>query len=155
MQADIDRLVSELEQSGRDVQRAYQGRTDVELSRHQGTDGWCAKQILGHLVEAEGDVFGALIPGMLGRTAPANWDTPPSMVRADCDDDAMAMLSRFAVLRAIGVMTARSLRVEDLEITSDRNWHKGPTETIGDLLRHWPEHTREHLSQVRAVLESS
>lgn len=150
-ESDISRIATELEAGFTEVQRTFDGRSDAELGRHPAAGEWCAKQVLGHLVEAEGEVFGALIPGMLGREAPPDWDRPPSMVRDDCDRDAATLLARFTALRARGVALARSLKAEDMTVTSDRNWHKGPIESVGDLLRHWPEHTSEHVAQARAV----
>ncbi len=152
---DISRIVAELEAGLVDVRRTFAGRTDDELRRHRLAGDWCAKQILGHLVEAEGEVFGALIPGMLGREAPPGWDRPPSMVRDDCGSDAASLLARFAALRARGVALARSLGPAHMTVTSERNWHRGPTESVGDLLSHWPEHTSEHLAQAREVLRAA
>lgn len=149
---EISRIADELVISGAAVRRLYEGRSTVDLRRHPADAEWCPMQILGHLIEAEGEVFGALIPGMLHKLAPNNWDQPPSMVRDDCDGDAAALLVHFAELRRSGVTLARSLKPEDLAVTSPRNWHKGPTETVGDLLRHWPEHTEAHLAQARIAL---
>lgn len=151
-ETDIAQIADELALSGAAVRQLYEGRRAGDLRRHPGGTDWCAIEILGHLIEAEGEVFGALIPGMLERKALSDWKRPPSMVRDDCDGDAAAMLDRFEMLRTSGVKLARSLRPEDLTVTSPHNWHKGPTETVGDLLRHWPEHTEAHLEQARTAL---
>ncbi|MDQ6857773.1 MAG: DinB family protein [Chloroflexota bacterium] len=153
MADEIARITVALERGLADVEAAFAHRSDAQLSRHRSAEAWCAKQILGHLIEAEGEVFGALIPGLAGRPAPPGWDAPPSMVRAgDCVADAAFLLARFRALRLDGIALARALASADLPRTSDRNWHKGPTETVGDLLRHWPEHTAEHLAQAEATL---
>lgn len=128
------------------------GKPDEILRHHVAEGEWCAKQVLGHLIEAEGEVFGALIPGMLDRDPPAGWDRAPRMVREECDDDPEKLLTRWISLRRKGLEIVADLRESDLGRTSEKNWHGGPRESVGDLVRHWPEHTAEHVAQlIRAI----
>ncbi|MDQ3097026.1 MAG: DinB family protein, partial [Chloroflexota bacterium] len=137
------------------IPQVFADRSDGELSHHASPDEWCAKQIIGHLIEAEGEVFTALIPGMLGRDAPEGWQNVPSMVREECGADADVLLTRWRELRERGIVLAGSLTDEDLLRTSEHNWHGGTTETVGDLFRHWPFHTDAHESQALEVLRAA
>ena len=135
---------------------AFADRSDEELSHHASPEEWCAKQIIGHLIEAEGDVFLKLIPGILERPdAPAGWESEPDMVRDECGADAKALLDTWRALRERGVALALSLSEADLMRTSERNWHAGATETVGDLFRHWPFHTDAHERQALEVLRAA
>ncbi len=152
---EIAEIVRQLEEQLDRVPRAFAGRTDAELSHHAGADEWCAKQIVGHLIEAEGEVFTMLIPGMLGRVAPDGWQNVPSMIREECGADADALIARWRALRVQGIGLARSITENDLARTSEQNWHGGPTETVGDLFRHWPFHTDAHERQAQEVLRAA
>jgi len=137
------------------IPEVFADRSDEELSHHAAPDEWCAKQIIGHLIEAEGEVFTMLIPGMVGRDAPEGWQNVPSMVREECGADAGGLLAQWRALRERGIALARSLNDEDLLRTSEHNWHGGATETVGDLFRHWPFHTDAHESQALEVLRAA
>lgn len=150
--ASIADVVRRLEEQITSVPKIFAGRSDEELSHHAAPQEWCAKQIIGHLIEAEGEVFTTLIPGMLGRNAPEGWENVPSMVRDECGADASALIARWRRLRVRGIAVAKSLKEDDLLRTSDQNWHGGPTETVGDLFRHWPFHTDAHERQALEVL---
>lgn len=147
-------IVKELEAQLPRIQALY-NRPDSVLSHHSSPDAWCAKQVLGHLIEADGEVFGALIPGMLGRKAPDNWDQVPGMVRTECDGDTSKLLARFTELRTNGIAIARTLSEEDLTATSPKNWHGGEVESVGDLLRHWPRHTENHENQAKLAIQEA
>jgi len=148
-------IVRQLEVQLTRIPLVFADRSDAELSHHSSPDEWCAKQIIGHLIEAEGEVFTALIPGMLGRDAPAGWQNVPSMVREECGADADALLTRWRELRERGIALAASLTEDDLLTTSEHNWHGGTTETVGDLFRHWPFHTDAHEAQALEVLRAA
>lgn len=151
----ISEVVRRLEVQLTRIPQVFADRSDAELSHHSSPDEWCAKQIIGHLIEAEGEVFTALIPGMLGRDAPRGWQNVPSMVREECGADVGALLERWRELRVRGIALAGSLTDEDLLRTSEHNWHGGTTETVGDLFRHWPFHTDAHESQALEVLRAA
>ncbi|CAN5173930.1 hypothetical protein BH18CHL2_BH18CHL2_00840 [soil metagenome] len=151
----ITDIVRQLEVQLARVPLVFADRSDEELSHHSAPDEWCAKQVIGHLIEAEEEVFTALIPGMLGRDASDKWRNVPSMVREECGADADALLARWRELRGRGIALARSLTDDDLARTSAHNWHGGPAETVGDLFRHWPFHTDAHESQALEVLRAA
>lgn len=148
-------IVRQLEVQLIRIPEVFADRTDGELSHHASPDEWCAKQIIGHLIEAEGEVFTALIPGMLGRDAPEGWQNVPGMVREECGADSGALLTRWRELRTSGIALAASLTEDDLLMTSEHNWHGGPVETVGDLFRHWPFHTDAHERQALEVLRAA
>jgi len=152
--ADIAGIVRQLEVQLVRIPQVFAGRSDNELGHHAAPDEWCAKQILGHLIEAEGEVFTMLIPGMIGRDASDGWQNLPSMVREECGADAGALVAQWRALRERGIRLARSLTEDDLLRTSELNWHGGATETVGDLFRHWPFHTDAHESQALEVLRA-
>lgn len=155
VEREIAAIADELEaQLGR-VPAVFEGRSEVALGHHATADGWCAKQVLGHLIEAEGEVFTMLILGLLGREVPPEWDRVPSMVRGECAADTSALLARWKELRRGGIALARSLTERDLGATSDRNWHGGESETVGALLRHWPRHTDTHARQAEQAISNS
>lgn len=153
--ASIAEVVRLLEVQLARVPQVFAGRSDEDLSHHAMPDDWCAKQILGHLIEAEGEVFAMLIPGLIGRDAPDGWQNEPDMVREECAADADELLNRWRLLRERGVRLARSLTEEDLSRTSDLNWHGGATETVGDLFRHWPYHTDVHAGQAIEAMRAA
>jgi len=148
-------VVRRLEEQLTQVPLVFADRSDAELSHHAAPEEWCAKQILGHLIEAEGEVFTTLIPGMIGRGAPAGWEQVPGMIREECAMDATELVARWRELRLQGLVLARSLTADDLLRTSDRNWHGGATETAGELFRHWPVHTEAHARQASEALAAA
>ncbi len=150
----MSEVVRELEAQLTRIPQVFIGRSDQELSYHAAPDEWCAKQIIGHLIEAEGEVFTALIPGMIGRAESEHWHDPPSMVRKECTADAGALLDQWRALRVRGIRLAATLTEDDLLRTSELNWHGGPQETVGDLFRHWPYHTDAHERQAHEVLHA-
>lgn len=150
--ATIAEIVHQLEVQLTRIPQAFAGHSDAELSHHATPDEWCAKQILGHLIESEGEVFTMLIPGMIGRDAPDGWQNEPNMIREECSADAGVLLAQWRALRERGIALARTLTDADLPRTSDLNWHGGPTEAVGDLFRHWPFHTDAHERQAIEVL---
>lgn len=149
---EIATIADELEAQLGSVPLLFESRYDAILSHHATVDDWCAKQVLGHLIEAEGEVFTLLIPGILGREIPAGWDQVPSMIREECTVDASALVARWKDLRVRGIALVRSLRGPDLTKTSERNWHGGETETVGALVRHWPHHTDDHSQQAQEAI---
>jgi len=148
-------VVGRLEDQLTQVPLIFAGRSDAALSHHPSPDEWCAKQILGHLIEAEGEVFTTLIPGMIGRAVPAGWEQVPSMIREECASDVTELVARWREMRERGLVVASAVTADDLLRTSERNWHGGPTETVGDLFRHWPVHTEAHARQATEALRAA
>ena len=152
MPGEVAAIARALEEQLERVPAIFSGHSDGVLDHHASPDDWCAKQVLGHLIEAEGEVFTQLIPGLIGREMPEVWDKVPSMVRDECGKPIESLIERWSELRRGGIELARSLRDEDLMCRSERNWHGGPEETVGDLYRHWPEHTGVHAEQARRAI---
>lgn len=152
---EIAQIARQLRDQLESVPAIFRGRTDDILDHHASPDDWCAKQVLGHLIEAEGEVFTQLIPGMIGREMAGGWDKVPDMVRDECRRPIGPLLERWTRLRRAGIELAESLRDEDLMATSERNWHAGPEETVGDLYRHWPEHTEIHADQAAKAISAA
>ncbi len=137
------------------VRAMFSSPADAALAHHASHGEWCAKQDLGHLIEAEGEVFLTIIPGLLGRDQTAWWERIPNMRREECDLPVEPLVERWLDLRERGLELARSIAYTDLGRHDDRNWHHGPGETVGDLIRHWPEHTDAHLAQAEAALAAA
>jgi hypothetical protein len=87
------------------------------LTFHPGPGEWCAKEVVGHLVEAERRGFAGRIRIILaGDTPPLeSWD-PAEVARArrDCARDAAGLVDELARLRKDSVSLVSALRDADL-----------------------------------------
>jgi hypothetical protein len=122
---------------------------------HAAPAEWCAKEVLGHLIEAERRGFAGRVRAILGEHEPkfAAWD--PDVVareRRDCDRDVKELLEEFGGLRASSVLLVAGLKEGDLA----RGGHhpKVGYLRISDLLHEWVHHDRNHMRQVFANVQA-
>jgi hypothetical protein len=126
------------------------------LAWHPEPGEWCAKEVVGHLIEAESRGFAGRIRQIVeAATEPhfASWD--PAAVareRRDCEREAPALLDELERLRAASVELVAGLREADL----GRGGHH-PTVgylRVGDLLHEWVHHDRNHLKQILSNVQA-
>jgi hypothetical protein len=122
---------------------------------HPAAGEWCAKEVLGHLIETERRGFAGRIRIILEGNSPPleGWDQEAvARARRDCARDGSALLDEFARLRAESVPLVAGLRPADLS----RGGHhpKVGFLTVADLLHEWVHHDRNHLRQLLANVQA-
>jgi hypothetical protein len=122
---------------------------------HPGPDEWCAKDVIGHLIEAERRGFAGRIQQILGHAEPAleEWD-PVQLARErrDCERDAVDLLHELKGLRRESVGLVARLSAADLDRAGIHS--RVGRLRIGDLLHEWVHHDRNHLRQILANLQA-
>jgi hypothetical protein len=129
--------------------------SDEALAWHPAEGEWCAKECLGHIMEAERRGFNGRIRRILAESEPqlAGWDQRAVAIeRNDCARSAAALLSEFEALRADSVALVSGLSAEDLS-------RGGTHEKVGyvrvqDLLHEWVHHDRNHFRQLQANVQA-
>ena len=125
------------------------------LSWHPATGEWCAKEVLGHLIEAERRGFAGRIRIILEQTEPALARWAPDDVareRRDCHRDVAGLLDEFEAMRTDSVALANGPRDGDL---GRGGQHPAVGRlTVGDLLHEWVHHDRNHLRQILANVQA-
>jgi hypothetical protein len=122
---------------------------------HPAAGEWCAKEVVGHLIEADRRGFSGRIRIILGSDRPAleRWD-PDEVARArgDCARDWRELVAELAELRADGARLVAGLSPADL---ARQGLHPavGPL-GVGDLLHEWVHHDRNHVRQIQANVQS-
>lgn len=132
---------------------------EAGASFHPGPDEWCAKEVVGHIVEADRRGFAGRIRSILadpGLDLNA-WDqVGVAASREDCGRPWSEVLSEFEKVRGNALGVFDELGEADLHLAG---LHPlvGHLE-ISDILHEWPFHDREHLKQLldntRAMLWS-
>jgi DinB superfamily len=128
---------------------------DDVLAWHPAPGEWCAKECLGHLLEAERRGFNGRIRTMLEQTEPAlaGWDQQAvARERQDCQRSPADLLAEFERLRSDSVALVEGLAPADLE-------RGGTHEKVGhlrvrDLLHEWIHHDRNHFRQLQANVQA-
>jgi hypothetical protein len=106
---------------------------DDVLAWHPAPGEWCAKEVLGHLIESEGR-------GFAGR------------IRIILASDAPALVDEFARLRRESAALVAGLGAADLG-RGGRHPKVGLLR-VGDLLHEWVHHDRNHLRQMLANVQA-
>jgi hypothetical protein len=122
---------------------------------HPKPGEWCAKEVVGHLIEAERRGFAGRIRILLASDNPSlqSWDqNEVARSRRDCERDWRALVGELAGLRRDSVALVAGLGAADLGRGGQH-----PTVghlRIGDLLHEWVHHDRNHLKQIYANLQA-
>jgi len=129
---------------------------EVVVRHHPAPGEWCAKEVLGHLIEAERRGFAGRIRTILAEDRPKFVGWEPADVareRRDCERDVRELLVEFGALRDESANLVTGLRVADLSRGGDHP--KVGFLTVGDLLAEWVHHDRNHLRQIHANVQSA
>jgi len=132
------------------------GLPDDVLAWHPAPGEWCAKEVLGHLIESERRGFAGRIRIILAGDEPSleNWNqVEVAGARRDCERPAAALIAEFDALRRDSVTLVAGLRAADLE-RGGRHPKVGRL-TVGDLLHEWVHHDRNHLRQTLANTQAA
>src|SRR2546429_2771759 len=122
---------------------------------HPAAGEWCAKEVVGHLIEAERRGFAGRIRIILGADRPAlqSWDqNAVARARRDCARPMAALLDELAGLRHDSVTLVSGLREPDLDRGGQHP--KVGFLRVRDLLQEWvrsEEHTSELQSRLHLV----
>jgi DinB superfamily len=125
------------------------------LASHPAPGEWCAKEVVGHLIEAERRGFAGRVRIMLASEHPAlqGWD-PDEVARArgDCAKPMTVLLDELTALRRESAALVRGLGPGDLARTGQHP-KVGPL-SIGDILQEWVHHDRNHIKQALANVQT-
>jgi hypothetical protein len=150
------REVAELLQSmGSAVAAEVSAVPDDVLAWHPAPGEWCAKECLGHILEAERRGFNGRIRTILAEVDPSlpGWDQQAvERERNDCQHRAADLLTDFQHLRADSISLVAQLTSADLERggTHEKVGHL----KVNDLLHEWVHHDRNHFRQLQANIQA-
>jgi hypothetical protein len=122
---------------------------------HPAAGEWCAKEVVGHLIEAERRGFAGRIRIVLGADRPAlqTWDQNDiARARRDCARPMATLLDELAGLRRDSAALVRGLREPDLDRGGDHP--KVGFLRVRDLLQEWVHHDRNHIRQALANVQA-
>ena len=129
---------------------------DDVLGWHPAPGEWCAKEVLGHIIESERRGFAGRIRFILANDEPRleNWNqVEVAQARRDCDRTGPALLAEFDALRRDSVALVAGLQVGDL---ARGGLHpKVGHLRVGDLIHEWVHHDRNHLRQLLANVQAA
>jgi len=125
------------------------------LSAHPARGEWCAKEIVGHLIEAERRGFAGRIRTILIETNPTleGWD-PDEVARArrDCARPMTNLLAELAEIRPQSAALVRGLH--DAELVRAALHPTVGRISVGDILQEWIHHDRNHIKQALAAVQA-
>jgi DinB superfamily len=125
------------------------------LAWHPAPGEWCAKDVIGHLTEAERRGFAGRIRMILAGQDPKvdAWD-PDEVARArgDCERDAAGLLNELAALRQDSLQLVQGLR--DVDLARGGLHPKVGYLTVGEIINEWVHHDRNHVRQILANVQA-
>ncbi len=148
-----DRIAELVAASGDAVARELDALGD-DAGFHHAPGEWCAKEVTGHIIEAERRGFAGRILQFLAADGPdaVAWDQEAvERERRDCERSAADLRDELVSLRRESVALVRSLRPEHLA-----RWGTHPKVgrlTVRDLLHEWVHHDRNHARQLLAIAQ--
>ena len=128
---------------------------DEILAWHPAPGEWCARECLGHILEADRRGFNGRIRTMLDtpNLTFVEWDQETvARERNDCQRPTAELLAELTALRQESVALVESLTAADLE--------RGGTHPkvgylhVRDLLHEWVHHDRNHFRQLLANVQA-
>ena len=130
--------------------------SEAVVRHHPAAGEWCAKEVLGHLIECEKRGFSGRIRVILkseGSPRLEGWDQDAvARARKDCEREWPALYDEFSKLRSASVAQVGGLSPADL---SRRGQHpKVGVLTVADLLHEWVHHDRNHIRQMLANVQA-
>jgi hypothetical protein len=126
------------------------------LGFHPAPGEWCAKEVLGHLIECEKRGFSGRIRIILkseGSPQLEGWDQDAvARARKDCEREWSSLHHEFLQLRSPSVTQVAGLSPADL---ARAGLHpKVGALTVADLLHEWVHHDRNHIRQMLANVQA-
>ena len=148
--------IARLVQASAAALRAEIDALSEEVLRFQPRPGeWCAKEVIGHLIEADRRGFDGRIRLLLSSSEPAlePWDQDQvARARHDREREVKELVSEFSTLRASSVTLLTELHAGDF---ARAGLHpKVGRLTIGDIAHEWVHHDRNHLAQIMANVQA-
>lgn len=125
------------------------------LAWHPAPGEWCAKDVLGHLIEAERRGFAGRVRVMLEGQDPRlqPWDqNEVAAARRDCERDAGELLGELAALRQDSVRLVEGLGSRDLA-RGGQHPEVGHLR-VSDVINEWVHHDRNHIRQILANVQA-
>jgi len=125
------------------------------LAWHPADGEWCAKEVVGHLIEAERRGFAGRIRIILAGDRPAlhAWDqNEVARARHDCARPIAALLGELGTLRTDSAALVRGLSPADLDRGGQHP--KVGFLRVRDLLQEWVHHDRNHIRQALANVQA-
>jgi hypothetical protein len=126
------------------------------LGFHPAPGEWCAKEVLGHLIECEKRGFsGRIRVIMQAASSPPleGWDQDAvARARKDCEREWTALYDEFSRLRTASVAQVAGLSPADLARHGQHP--KVGVLTVTDLLHEWVHHDRNHIRQMLANVQA-
>jgi hypothetical protein len=129
--------------------------SDEVLAWHPASGEWCAKECLGHMVEAERRGFNGRIRTILAQSEPQlpGWDQEAvERERNDCQRSVAELLREFTTMREDSAVLVRNLAPADL--TRGGTHEKVGYVTVENLLHEWLHHDRNHFRQLQANIQA-
>jgi DinB family protein len=145
-----------LESAAAAIRAEFAALPDELLEWHPAPGEWCAKEVLGHLIESERRGFAGRIRLILAGDEPSleAWDQGAiARARRDCERSAAALIAELDALRRDSATLVAGLREADLE-RGGRHPKVGRLR-VGDLLHEWVHHDRNHLRQLLANTQAA
>ena len=145
-----------IESAAAAIRAEFVAQADDVLAWHPAPGEWCAKEVLGHLIEAERRGFAGRIRLILSSDEPRleAWDQGAiASARGDCGRTPAALIAELDALRRESVALVAGLRAADL---GRGGLHpKVGRLDVGELLHEWVHHDRNHLRQLLANVQAA
>jgi len=151
--AEVARL---LESAAAAIRAELAALTEDVLGWHPAPGEWCAKEVLGHLIESERRGFAGRIRLILAKDEPdlEGWDQGEvARARRDCERPGVALTAEFDALRRDSVALVAGLRAADLARGGQHP--KVGHLRVSDLLHEWVHHDRNHFRQMLANVQAA
>ena len=129
--------------------------SDHAASWHPAPGEWCAKEVIGHIIEAERRGFAGRVREFLAKDEPAcvAWDQDAvARERKDCARPLGALVDELSALRVESVRLVEGLPTAALGRGGQHP--KVGRLTIGDVVHEWVHHDRNHLKQLMANVQA-
>ncbi len=144
---DLDRIAAAVRATVVQVRAELASLGEAGASFHPADGEWCAKEVVGHLVEADLRGFAGRVRQILAGEEILAWDQPAvAALRGDCGRPWPEVLAEFAETRDDSLGVFAELTTDDLDRTAEHPL-VGPL-SIRDILHEWPFHDRDHLKQL-------
>ena len=151
--SEVARLI---ESAAAAIRAEFAAHPDDVLAWHPAPGEWCAKEVLGHLIESERRGFAGRIRLILAGHEPSleAWDQGEvARARHDCQRPAAALIAELDALRRDSAGLVAGLRPADLE-RGGRHPKVGRLR-VDELLHEWVHHDRNHLRQMLANTQAA